>query len=515
MLADLEPAGVIDQAIRALTGWTDATSTREAILAVAALTLFLLTAPRGRRRLAILPLVFLGLALVELAAVAVFPPLRDRGGPGQPSAHYLLRFFLIASLLESVLLLLMVTAWERMAGPASRIFLDILRAAMLTVALFVVMWDAGIDAGGLLTGSAVVTAVLGFALRDTLGNVFAGLAIQTERPFEVGDWIQYDANQAHIGRVVEVNWRATKVITLDEAYVVIPNGQLAQASIRNFTKPEPWSRRSLFVITPFDVSPQRVQRVILEAIRGSFGVLEHPPASVVTNAFTDRGVEHWVRFFTTDFDKRDRVDGMARDRIWFALSREGIEIPTATQSIRLTQTHPPEPCESAEEETARHVASLRRVGLLGSLAPEHVRRLAEGAREVCFAAGEPVIRQGDPGASMFVVLDGAVEVSAAGPGTPAAALARLGAGEYFGEMSLLTGAPRSATVVPAVETRLLEVGKEAVREVLDGHPELLASLSAALERRLAERSRAIAAGGPAPVPAPHDLLRTIRDFFAS
>ncbi len=515
MLADLEPASAFDLAIRSLTGWTDATSTREAVLAVAALALFLVTAPRGRRRLAILPLVLLGLALVDLAVVAVFPPLREGRGPGPSAGHYLLRFFLVASLLESLLLLVTVAAWERVMGPVSQIFLDILRAAMVAVALFLVMWDAGIEAGGLLTGSAVVTAVLGFALRDTLGNVFAGLAIQAERPFEVGDWIQYDANQAHIGRVVEVNWRATKVITLDEAYVVIPNGQLAQASIRNFTKPDPWSRRSLFVITPFDVSPQRVQRVILEAIRGSFGVLEHPPASVVTNAFTERGVEHWVRFFTTDFDKRDRVDGMARDRIWFALAREGIEIPTATQSIRLTRTDPPEPPESAEEAVARHVASLGSVGLLGPLAPEHIRRLAESARELRFAAGEPVIRQGDEGASMFVVSEGVVEVSAAGPSSPPAVLARLGAGEYFGEMSLLTGAPRSATVVPAVESRLLEVDKEAFREVLDGHPELLASLSAALERRLAERSRAIAAGATAPEPPPPDLLRTIREFFDS
>jgi small-conductance mechanosensitive channel len=116
--------------------------------------------------------------------------------------------------------------------------------------------------------------------------------------------------------------------------VIIPNGQLAQASIRNFTKPDRWSRRSLFVVTPYSVSPQRVQKIILEAIRGSFGVLDSPAPSVVTNAFTDRGVEHWVRLFTTEFDKRDRVDGMARDRIWFALARHGIEIPVATHAVR-------------------------------------------------------------------------------------------------------------------------------------------------------------------------------------
>jgi len=513
MLADLEPASAFDLAIRSLTGWTDATSTREAVLAVAALALFLVTAPRGRRRLAILPLVLLGLALVDLAVVAVFPPLREGRGPGPSAGHYLLRFFLVASLLESLLLLVTVAAWERVMGPVSQIFLDILRAAMVAVALFLVMWDAGIEAGGLLTGSAVVTAVLGFALRDTLGNVFAGLAIQAERPFEVGDWIQYDANQAHIGRVVEVNWRATKVITLDEAYVVIPNGQLAQASIRNFTKPDPWSRRSLFVITPFDVSPQRVQRVILEAIRGSFGVLEHPPASVVTNAFTERGVEHWVRFFTTDFDKRDRVDGMARDRIWFALARHGIEIPVATQAIRLQQLPPPPAGASPETLVERRADVLRGVALLADLDDAQRRRLAEENRELLFAKGEAVVHQGDDGDCMFVVLDGAVEVTAAERDRGPVSLSRLGPGAVFGEVSLLTGAVRSATVTATEETRVLEISKRSLGHLLAAEHGLVEKLGAALAERLDARHRALEGDPRRPVAEP-DLFQKIRDFFS-
>jgi small-conductance mechanosensitive channel len=170
------------------------------------------------------------------------------------------------------------------------------------------------------------------------------------------------------------------VITLDEAYVIIPNGQLAQASIRNFTKPEPWSRRSLFVVAPYDVSPQRVQQTILEAIRGSFGVLEHPAPSVVTNDFKERGIEYWVRLFTNDFDKRDRVDGMARDRIWYAFSRQGIEIPVATQQIRLTQLPTPA-VESPAAAIDRRIESLRRIGMLEVLAPEQIGRLAEESVE--------------------------------------------------------------------------------------------------------------------------------------
>jgi small-conductance mechanosensitive channel len=426
-----------------------------------------------------------------------------------------LRFFLVASLLQSVLLIVVVSIWERLGQPLPKIFRDILRTLMLAVALLTILWDAGINAGELVTGSAVVTAVLGFALKDTLGNVFAGLAIHVEHPFEVGDWIQYDANQAHIGKVIEINWRATKVLTLDEAFVIVPNGQLAQASIRNFTKPEPWSRRSIYVVTPYEVSPQKVQKVILDAIRGSFGVLETPAPSVVTSNFTERGVEHWVRLFTTDFDKRDRVDGMARDRIWFALARHGIEIPTATQAIRLTQVAPPALPEEAGNVVARRMQSLEEVGLLDSLSEQQIRRLASDCRELRFAAGEPVIRQGEPGGSMFVILHGSVDVTAVDKDVGPVELARLGPGEFFGEMSLMAGAPRSATVTAFTEVTLLEVDKEAFRHVLDAEPELVETLGTALTHRLEERAQALARGGRRPEAPPPDLFQRIRECFAT
>jgi small-conductance mechanosensitive channel/CRP-like cAMP-binding protein len=482
---------------------------RELAAALVAVALFTITAPRGRRWLAWVPIALLLLAPLPLAVAPLFPDAAD----APRLAVFAIRFFLLASLLQSVLLLIAVSLWERIGQPMPRIFLDVLRIVTVLAALVTVLFDAGVKADSLFTGSAVLTAVLGFALKDTLGNVFAGLAIHAERPFELGDWIQYDTNTAHIGKVVEINWRATKVLTLDEAYVIIPNGQLAQASIRNFTKPDPWSRRSLFVIAPYEVSPQRVQQVILDAIRGSFGVLEHPAPSVVTNDFKERGVEYWVRLFTTEFGKRDRVDGMARDRIWYALSRHGIEIPVATQDIRLTQLPGPvvEPPGAALD---RRVSRLRRIGLLAALGPDQVRSLAEESTERVYAAGEPVIRQGDVGDSMFVVLDGQVEVTAVEDGAEPVRLAALGDGDYFGEMSLMTGAARSATVTPLVETRLLEVGKEAFRGILEARPELVVQLGAALRQRQAGRDEAIAES-ERPAPDAPDLLQRIRSFFAT
>lgn len=490
-------------------GWPlDAELQRKALVAVIVWVIAVALLPRQRRRLTVWPLILLLLAPLPFLAGLLFPESPEAPARALDGC----RFFLLASLLQSILLIFAVGVWERFARPWPRIFLDVFSWVLFAAALVTMLYESGVNAGNLFTGSALVTAALGFALKDTLGNVFSGLAIHAEHPFEVGDWIQYDQNTAHIGRVVEINWRATKVITLDEAYVIIPNGQLAQASIRNFTKPDPWSRRSLYVVTPYDVPPQRVQAIILDAIKGSFGVLEHPAPSVVTNDFKERGIEHWVRLFTTEFDKRDRVDGMARDRIWYALARHGIEIPVATHAIRLTPLPAPlpEPVEAAVE---RRCACLEKVGLLEPLGPELVRQLALENADQVYAAGEQVIRQGAAGDSLFVIMRGSVEVTAREGDRPAVKLAVLGPGDYFGEMSLMTGAPRVATVTTLEETRLLEVGKESFRAIVATNPDLVEKLSQSLRLRLAERTQAIA-GVERATPEIQDIFRKIRDFFA-
>ncbi len=478
---------------------------REFVVAVVAAAVLTAVLPRGRRRLATWPLLLILLTPAPFLIALLFPAEAE----AFPTATLAARFLLLASLLQSVLLGVAVAAWERVGRPLPRIFLDVLRWLVSAAALLAILYEAGVKPENLFTGSAVVTAVLGFALKDTLGNVFAGLAIHAEHPFEVGDWIQYDANQAHIGRVVEINWRATKVITLDEAFVIIPNGQLAQASIRNFTKPEPWSRRSLFVITPYDVPPQRVQEIILGAIRGSFGVLAEPAPSVVTNAFTERGIEHWVRLFTTDFDKRDRVDGMARDRIWYALARHGIEIPVATHAVRIAERQVAEPATVAAE---RRLEAIRGVDVFSSIGVDELLLLAADAAERMYAAGEPVVRQGDAGDSMFVVLSGRVEVSAAVGGAAATRLAELGPGGFFGEMSLMTGVPRSATVTAVVETQLVEVPKRAMRRLFDAQPRLLETMGRTLRDRQAAQA-AMLAGVEVVAADPQDLATRIREFF--
>jgi CRP-like cAMP-binding protein len=174
---------------------------------------------------------------------------------------------------------------------------------------------------------------------------------------------------------------------------------------------------------------------------------------------------------------------------------------------------PPPPIEPPAATAERRAAALERVGLLELLGPHLLRIVAAESAERVYAAGEQVIRQGDPGASMFVILSGRVEVTVREAAGPPLRLAELTAGDYFGEMSLMTGAPRVATVTALEETPVLEVSKEIFGRALEARPDLVDELGRALHLRMAERAQAVA--GVAPTgPEVQDIFRKIRDFFS-
>jgi CRP-like cAMP-binding protein len=364
--------------------------------------------------------------------------------------------------------------------------------------------------------------------------MIAGLAIQVQRPFDEGDWIQFDAEAKHIGRVVEINWRATKVVTLDEVEVTVPNATLAKAPIVNFTKPTGASRRSLYVQVPASVPPALVQRTILDALPGSLGVLDLPAPSVVNNGLVDGNVEYWVRFFTVLFDRRDGVDGAARDHIWYAFSRAGIPFALPNRNVELREITALSQRTAEEATIVRHEASLATVDFLRGLAPEVRRTLAERARTRMYLAGETIVRQGDESGEMFLVEAGEVAVvvesasasssvealTSADAGAVGKEVARLGVGKFFGEMSLMTGERRTATVRAKIACTLLVLDHAAVRTVLAAEPALAEHIS----RVIAERQAALTAGdalasavhrAPASVDVrSSELLGMIKRFFS-
>jgi small-conductance mechanosensitive channel/CRP-like cAMP-binding protein len=356
-----------------------------------------------------------------------------------------------------------------------------------------------------LTTSAVGAVVIGFALQDTLGNMFAGLAIQVEKPFRVGHWITVGPFE---GMVSEVTWRATKLRTKAGNLAVLPNAFIAKEAIVNYSEPSAPTRLEVDVGVSYGVPPNQVKAALLEAVGNAPLALRAPPPDVLIVDFGASAVVYRVRFWVSDYAR----DGAARDEVrsamYYSLRRHGYEIPYPMQ-IEIPR---PEEPERASERIDRVSRILEPVPLFAPLAREERDELAARAVERLYGQGEKIVRQGDAGGSMFVVHRGRVRVVEAS----GRELAAFEGGGYFGEMSMLTGQLRSATVEAVEECQVVELTAASLREVALANPEVVTRISAVVAERQAdlERQKAEAAAGrPAIAETHRSLLTRIQEFL--
>jgi len=354
-----------------------------------------------------------------------------------------------------------------------------------------------------LTGSAIVAAVTGFALQDTLGNAFAGIAIQIERPFRVGHWIGVGD---HAGMVTEMTWRATKIRTKAGNLVALPNSQLSSMAVHNYSVPSALTRLQVEVGAGYGVPPNEVKDALLSAVRASEYVLATPSPEILVFDFSASAITYRVRFWIDDFANDERAMSAVRTRIFYAFRRRNIDIPWPIQ----IEYQREDPVVDVVGRHARFLKGVAGVPVLAGLPEEAHRALASTATELLFADGEIIVRQDDPGASMFLILSGSVVVTL---GPEKREVAVIHAGGYFGEMSLLTGDNRAATVAARGDCMVLEITGDAFRDYVQRKPEVIDQLSAAATVRRKELDQARAAVGAPPVPAGASLRDRMREFF--
>ena len=404
---------------------------------------------------------------------------------------------------------------HRLRLPIPRIFRDILQVTLYFVVLMVTAREAGVELSSLLAGSALITAVIGLSLQDTLGNVFAGLSIQAQRPFEVGDWVQLAESVEPLGKVTEINWRATKLLTADQIEIIVPNGVLAKTSIRNLSKPLPFVRRGIRVRAAYEFSPAHVRETLLKAIVDAPGVRTDMAPSVIIEDFDPDGASYRLRYFADVSEHIHAVDSVVRERIWYAFRRAGIDIPYSQRDVHLYKREVDDRATVRATHVARRLQDLRRVDIFDVLSEEALQTLAENLSTRRYAAGERIMKQGDEGDQLFLIEHGEVAVVLEPPNAPAVELARLGKGKFFGEMSLLTGARRTASVRATSECAVLVVGKQDFQQILEKAPELVEKISAILAARQAQLATT-SSGQPNAAAVTSQstvLLGKIRDFF--
>src|SRR4051812_36323185 len=288
----------------------------------------------------------------------------------------------------------------------------------------------------LLATSAVSAVVIGFALQDTLGNAFAGLAIQSEKPFRVGHWIRVGEFE---GRVAEVTWRATKLRTKSGNFVVLPNNLVSKEAITNYSEPATPTRIDIEVGASYQASPGAVKAAIEEALGNSPRALRAPAPDVMLVHFDNSAISYRARFWIEDYERDEAARDEVRTAIYYSFARHGIEIPWPIQVEYSKEWVEPDPAvHQAERERL-----LNGVDLFAMLTSEQRHAIAAASGDKTFGNGEAIVRQGHAGQSMFIVGTGQAVVTLEPGGHEVAVIQP---GGYFGEMSLLTGESRTATV---------------------------------------------------------------------
>jgi len=356
----------------------------------------------------------------------------------------------------------------------------------------------------LLTTSAVSAVVIGFALQDTLGNAFAGLALQSERPFNVGHWIKVGDFE---GRVAEVTWRATKLRTKAGNFVVVPNNIVSKEAITNYSEPSTQCRVEVEVGASYLSSPNTVKSVIGEALANSARALKTPAPDVVLASFDSSAINYRVRFWIEDYERDEAARDEVRSAIYYAFARHGIEIPWPIQ-VQYEKAWDEQDASAQAHERGRLLAG---VDLFAGLSDEARHEIARSVRSRTFGNGESIVRQGEPGESMFIVGSGRAVVVLEPDRREVAAIE---SGGYFGEMSLLTGEPRTATVIARGDTVVLEIDADLFRHLAGTSPQAIEQVGVAAAARRIELDKVRATGaGSAVADAPASFLSRMRRFL--
>ena len=354
-----------------------------------------------------------------------------------------------------------------------------------------------------LTTSAIVAAVMGFALQETLGNAFAGLAIQIEKPFRVGHWITVGNYE---GSVREITWRATKILTKAGNMVILPNSLVAREAINNYSEPSSPTRSYVEVGVGYQTPPNESRDALLRALENVPRVLRQPPSDALLWDFGGSSLLFRVRFWIADFKDDEPIRDEVRRAVYYELSRCGIDIPYPIQVEYSRQEPEPEPASGRVE---RFAEIIGRVPVFTDLNDEGRRALAAGAAERLYGDGELIVREGAEGASMFVVCQGRVAVTI-GSGKE---VARIETGGFFGEMSLLTGEPRSATVSARGDCRVLEIAGDVFKSYITEHPDVIDQVAGAAAARKRELDQSRGATTTNPAEARVTLAARMRRFF--
>jgi small-conductance mechanosensitive channel/CRP-like cAMP-binding protein len=374
----------------------------------------------------------------------------------------------------------------------------------------------GVELSSLVTTSAVITAVAAFSMQDTLGNILSGIALQLDDSLDLGQWVKLGDIS---GKVRQIGWRSTLIETPNGETVVVPNGWLMKNSFQIIGKRfngsgQVWRRWVWFELS-WDHPPATVIERMQLAMQQSAidGVATEPAPQAVLMETRDGIARYALRYWLTDFARDDPTDSAVRAHVITALLRHGMPLAANTHNVLMTKENDKAVTQRQEQELARRMAALKGVSLFAEVTDKELRQLASHLRFAPFEAGDLISRQGAVANWLYILAEGEVEIWQDYDSAHPRMLGSLSSGSFFGEMGLMTGAPRTATVVATRYTECYRLDRPGFEAILTARPALAETISSVLAARLAENQRRSQDQDAPAAPQQHEVLERIRRFF--
>ena len=356
-----------------------------------------------------------------------------------------------------------------------KIFNDICIIVFGAIITLVVLQQAGVSLSGLITTSAFLTAVIGFAAQEPLKDIFGGLGLQFDHPFKEGDWIEIGDQR---GQVISLTLMNTYIRSgLDGCTLIIPNDTVAQAPLRKIQPLKPFGN-CFEVGLDYSFPPSQAIELLLRVVRNHSKVLDQPAPNVWVKEFDDSAINYGIQVWHLDQGDvmRLQIRGQLLEQIWYSLERIGQSIPFPVRTLtRKKESYSSfRPVDADDHQKTAWLSESQFFSVLSDL---QIADLAPLTRCLRFAKGEIVIKQGESGDCCFHVIEGAVEVFQLDSQGIEHHLAELGKKELFGEMAVCTNEPRAATIRAIEETILLEIERQDLRLLIDQDAALLEKLA--------------------------------------
>ena len=381
----------------------------------------------------------------------------------------------------------------------SRIVSDLLAGVIYLVALFAIInFVFAVPIGGLVATSGVIAIVLGLALQSSLSDVFSGIAVGIERPYNAGDLIWVEGGIE--GRVIQVNWRSTHIATMNRDVAIVPNSVMAKARLVNHSMPTTVRGVSVKIRLGARELPDRCMTILNSAVKTCMLLATTPPPSVSRTDLQGDGVTYEISFSIPSIEALVAAKSELLGHVQKHLRHAGISLAVAGVAD-LPRVEMPMPADL-----------MRESDWFGVLAAADRDLLSEHLVEVWFAPGDNIIRQGDAPDALYILAAGTVEIT----DTTIVSnnvIYRLGPGGSLGAIGMITGSSYAATATALTAVTAFRLDRKAIGDAIATRPELTTGLEVLARRRQDMQKTDVVAHETDHLDAPEMFLTKLRSFL--